>query len=43
MTWAGWTFDFHDPMLLAFVMVPIGQDLHLSLGELSLVFGVTLL
>jgi MFS family permease len=42
MSWAGWVFDFYDLILFAFLLVPIGQELHLSNVGLSYVLGASL-
>ncbi len=42
MSWAGWVFDFYDLILYTFLLIPIGQELHLSNVQLSLVLGASL-
>ena len=42
MSWAGWVFDFYDLILYTFLLIPIGQELHLSNVELSFVLGASL-
>jgi MFS family permease len=42
MSWAGWVFDFYDLILYTFLLVPIGQELHLDSVQLSLVLGSSL-
>jgi MFS family permease len=42
LSWAGWTFDFYDLMLFAFLQHSIGEELHLPDLFLSLVMGVSL-
>jgi MFS family permease len=42
MSWAGWVFDFYDLMLFSFLLIPIGQQLHLSNVELSYILGASL-
>jgi len=42
MSWAGWVFDFYDLILFSFLLVPIGQELHLSNVGLSYVLGASL-
>lgn len=42
MSWAGWVFDFYDLILYTFLLIPIGQELHLSNIELSFVLGASL-
>ncbi len=42
MSWAGWVFDFYDLILYTFLLIPIGQQLHLTHVELSLVLGASL-
>ena len=42
MSWAGWVFDFYDLILFSFLLIPIGQELHLSDVMLSYVLGVSL-
>ncbi len=42
MSWAGWVFDFYDLILYTFLLIPIGQELHLSSVQLSLVLGTSL-
>lgn len=43
LSWAGWIFDFYDLMLLSFLIIPIGVELHLSNVELSYIIGSSLL
>ena len=31
IAFAGWTFDFYDLVLFSFLLIPIGQDLHLTI------------
>lgn len=42
MSWAGWVFDFYDLILYTFLLIPIGQELHLSNVALSYVLGASL-
>lgn len=42
MSWAGWVFDFYDLILFTFLLIPIGQELHLSNVQLSYVLGASL-
>ena len=42
MSWAGWVFDFYDLILFSFLLIPIGQELHLSNVGLSYVLGSSL-
>src|SRR5512146_2168859 len=42
LSWAGWTFDFYDLILYSFLLIPIGQELHLSNVGLSYVLGSSL-
>jgi MFS family permease len=42
MSWAGWVFDFYDLILYTFLLIPIGQELHLGNIELSYVLGASL-
>jgi MFS family permease len=42
MSWAGWVFDFYDLILYTFLLIPIGQELHLGNVQLSYVLGTSL-
>ena len=42
MSWAGWVFDFYDLILYTFLLIPIGQELHLNAVQLSFVLGSSL-
>jgi MFS family permease len=42
MSWAGWVFDFYDLVLYTFLLIPIGQELHLDNIRLSYVLGASL-
>ena len=42
MSWAGWVFDFYDLILFTFLIIPIGQELHLSNLMLSYALGISL-
>ncbi|MCL5098238.1 MAG: MFS transporter [Candidatus Omnitrophica bacterium] len=42
MSWAGWVFDFYDLVLFTFLLIPIGQELHLSNLALSYLLGASL-
>jgi MFS family permease len=42
MSWAGWVFDFYDLILFTFLLIPIGQELHLSNIDLSYILGASL-
>ena len=42
MSWAGWVFDFYDLILFTFLLIPIGEQLHLSKVMLSYVLGASL-
>ncbi len=42
MSWAGWVFDFYDLILYTFLLIPIGQELHLNHIELSYILGASL-
>jgi MFS family permease len=39
---AGWMFDFYDLVLFSFLLIPIGNDLHLSATEEAVLLGVAL-
>ncbi len=39
---AGWTFDFYDLVLFAFLLLPIGTELSLTPGQEATLLGVTL-
>jgi MFS family permease len=39
---AGWMFDFYDLVLFSFLLIPIGQDLHLSQVQEAVLLGVAL-
>ena len=43
LSWAGWIFDFYDLMLLSYLIIPIGVELHLSNVMLSYIIGASLL
>ncbi len=42
MSWAGWVFDFYDLILYTFLLIPIGEELHLNSVQLSFVLGASL-
>jgi MFS family permease len=42
LSWAGWVFDFYDLILFTFLIIPIGQELHLSNIMLSYAIGISL-
>ena len=42
LSWAGWVFDFYDLILFTFLIIPIGQELHLSNLMLSYALGISL-
>jgi MFS family permease len=42
LSWAGWVFDFYDLILYTFLLIPIGQELHLSRVALSYALGASL-
>lgn len=42
LCWAGWVFDFYDLILFTFLIIPIGQELHISNLMLSYALGVSL-
>ncbi|MGA7161759.1 MAG: MFS transporter, partial [Bacteroidota bacterium] len=42
MSWAGWVFDFYDLILYTFLLIPIGQELHLDNIQLSYALGTSL-
>jgi MFS family permease len=42
ISFLGWTFDFYDLMLISFLLIPIGRDLHLTMPEEALILGVAL-
>jgi MFS family permease len=42
LSWAGWVFDFYDLILFTFLIIPIGQELHISNLMLSYALGVSL-
>jgi MFS family permease len=42
LSWAGWVFDFYDLILYTFLLIPIGNELHLSNVALSYVLGASL-
>ncbi len=39
---AGWMFDFYDLVLFSFLLIPIGQDLHLTVSQEAVLLGVAL-
>lgn len=43
LSWAGWIFDFYDLMLLSYLIIPMGVELHLSNVMLSYIIGSSLL
>ncbi len=42
MSWAGWLFDFYDLILYTFLLIPIGEELHISSIGLSYILGASL-
>lgn len=42
MSWAGWLFDFYNLILYTFLLIPIGEELHISAIGLSYVLGASL-
>lgn len=42
LCWAGWVFDIYDLVLYTFLLIPIGEEFHLSKLMLSFVFGASL-
>jgi MFS family permease len=42
MSWAGWLFDFYDLILYTFLLIPIGEELHISNVGLSYILGASL-
>jgi MFS family permease len=42
IAFAGWTFDFYDLVLFSFLLVPIGQELHLTGTQEAWLLGVAL-
>ena len=43
LSWAGWVFDFYDLILFTFLIVPIGQELHLSTLMLSYALSASII
>jgi MFS family permease len=43
ISWAGWVFDFYDLILFTFLIIPIGQELHLSTVMLSYALSASIL
>lgn len=43
LSWAGWVFDFYDLILFTFLIIPIGQELHLSNIMLSYALSASIL
>jgi len=41
-SWAGWVFDFYDLILYTFLLIPLGQELHLDTVQLSYALGTSL-
>ncbi len=42
IAFAGWLFDFYDLVLFSYLLIPIGQDLHLSDAQEGVLLGVAL-
>jgi MFS family permease len=42
IAFAGWMFDFYDLVLFSFLLIPVGQDLHLTESQEALMLGVAL-
>jgi MFS family permease len=42
ITFAGWMFDFYDLVLFSFLLIPVGQDLHLTESQEAVLLGVAL-
>jgi MFS family permease len=42
LSWAGWVFDFYDLILFTFLVIPIGNELHISSVMLSYALGASL-
>ena len=42
ISFAGWMFDFYDLVLFSFLLIPIGQDLHLTPAQEAVLLGVAL-
>jgi len=42
IAFAGWAFDFYDLVLFSFLLIPIGQDLRLSVSQEAWLLGVAL-
>lgn len=43
LSWAGWVFDFYDLILFTFLVIPIGQELHLSNLMLSYALSASII
>jgi len=43
LSWAGWVFDFYDLILFTFLIIPIGQELHLSNLMLSYALSASII
>ncbi|MBZ5498626.1 MAG: MFS transporter [Acidobacteriia bacterium] len=42
ISFAGWMFDFYDLVLFSFLLIPIGQELHLGESQQAVLLGVAL-
>jgi MFS family permease len=42
IAFAGWTFDFYDLVLFSFLLLPLSNELHLSVSEQAWLLGVAL-
>jgi hypothetical protein len=42
IAFAGWMFDFYDLVLFSFLLIPIGRDMHLTVGQEAWLLGVAL-
>ncbi|MGZ7107890.1 MAG: MFS transporter [Methanobacterium sp.] len=43
LSWVGWVFDFYDLILFTFLIIPIGQELHLSNLMLSYALSASII
>jgi MFS family permease len=43
LSWAGWVFDFYDLILFTFLIIPIGNELHLSNLMLSYALSASII
>jgi len=42
ISFLGWTFDFYDLILISFLLIPIGIDLHFTAPEEAVILGMAL-